>query len=58
MVDDELLLVYPHGGMIHLCGSHTQYIPVWREMKFLRAVETIVKKVSKVPKVPKVVKSK
>jgi hypothetical protein len=25
--------------MIHLCGSHAQHIPVWREMKSLRAVQ-------------------
>jgi len=39
-LDDELLSVYPYGGMIHLCGMHTQHIPVWREMKSLRAVQT------------------
>ena len=38
-LDDELLRVYPHGGMIHLCGVHTQHIPVWREMGSLRAVQ-------------------
>lgn len=38
-LDDALLSLYPHGGMIHLCGSHTQHIPVWREMKPLRAVQ-------------------
>jgi hypothetical protein len=37
--DDELLSVYPHGGMIHLCGSHTQHIAAWRRMKSLRAVQ-------------------
>ncbi|MBC8236337.1 hypothetical protein H8E77_42865 [bacterium] len=39
-LDDELLSVYPYGGMIHLCGTHTQHIPVWREMTSLRAVQT------------------
>ena len=39
-LDDELLSVYPYGGMIHLCGMHTQHIPVWREMTSLRAVQT------------------
>ena len=39
-LDDELLSVYPYGGMIHLCGAHTQHIPIWREMKSLRAVQT------------------
>jgi len=38
-LDDELLSVYPHGGMIHLCGSHTQHIPIWRGMRSLRAVQ-------------------
>ena len=37
--DDEVLSVYPNGGMIHLCGEHTQHIPVWREMKSLRALQ-------------------
>lgn len=37
--DSELLSVYPNGGMIHLCGSHTQHIPIWKEMKSLRAVQ-------------------
>lgn len=38
-LDDALLSVYPHGGMIHLCGVHTQHIPVWRQMASLRAVQ-------------------
>lgn len=38
-LDDKLLSVYPNGGMIHICGSHTQHIPVWREMRSLRAVQ-------------------
>ncbi|NLC57315.1 MAG: hypothetical protein GX774_10795 [Armatimonadetes bacterium] len=38
-LDDALLSVYPHGGMIHLCGVHTQHLPVWREMASLRAVQ-------------------
>ena len=38
-LDAELLGVYPKGGMIHLCGSHSQHLPVWREMKELRAVQ-------------------
>lgn len=38
-LDDQLLSVYPNGGMIHLCGSHTQHVPVWREMRSLRAVQ-------------------
>jgi len=38
-LDDRLLSVYPHGGMIHLCGAHTQHIPVWREMESMRAFQ-------------------
>jgi hypothetical protein len=38
-LDDRLLAAYPHGGMIHLCGGHTQHIPVWRAMRSLRAVQ-------------------
>jgi len=38
-LDDALLSNYPHGGMIHLCGSHAQHIPVWRSMHSLRSVQ-------------------
>jgi hypothetical protein len=39
-LDAEILSSYPRkAGMIHLCGSHTQHLPVWREMKALRAVQ-------------------
>jgi hypothetical protein len=38
-LDEAVLSVYPHGGMIHLCGSHTQHIPAWREMGALRAAQ-------------------
>lgn len=37
--DAALLRLYPHGGMIHLCGGHTQHIPCWRAMPELRAVQ-------------------
>ncbi|NLG72449.1 MAG: hypothetical protein GX495_10455 [Chloroflexi bacterium] len=37
--DDRLLSLYPNGGMIHLCGGHTQHIPTWRDMKSLRSVQ-------------------
>jgi len=37
--DAASLGVYPNGGMIHLCGSHSQHIPVWREMKEVRCVQ-------------------
>ena len=38
-LDAELLGLYKTGGMIHLCGSHTQHIPEWRKMKELRVVQ-------------------
>jgi len=38
-LDAALLAVHPHGGMIHLCGAHTQHIPTWRRMKSLKTVQ-------------------
>jgi hypothetical protein len=38
-LDDELLQQHANGGMIHLCGAHAQHIPVWRNMKSLRAIQ-------------------
>ncbi|RPJ49941.1 MAG: hypothetical protein EHM21_06015 [Chloroflexi bacterium] len=38
-LDAGLLAVYPHGGMIHLCGAHAQHIPTWRAMPELRSVQ-------------------
>jgi hypothetical protein len=38
-LDDALLAVYAHGGMIHLCGRHTQHIAAWNDMRSLRAVQ-------------------
>ena len=38
-LDAELLGVYPHGGMIHLCGSHAHHINAFRNMKELRAIQ-------------------
>jgi hypothetical protein len=37
--DDELLSLYPGGGMIHLCGAHTQQIAAWNEMACLKALQ-------------------
>jgi hypothetical protein len=37
--DDAILSRYPHSGMIHLCGGHTQHIPLWKKMKSLRAIQ-------------------
>lgn len=38
-LDEALLALWPEGGMLHLCGTHTQHIPVWREMTPLRALQ-------------------
>lgn len=38
-LDAALLASYPGGGMIHLCGCHTQHLPAWRAMDSLRAVQ-------------------
>lgn len=38
-LDAELLSVYTRGGMIHLCGVHTQHLRTWHEMTALRAVQ-------------------
>ncbi len=38
-LDEAVLGVYENGGMIHLCGSHTQHIPTFRSMKTLKAVQ-------------------
>ena len=38
-LDDEMLSLYPGSGMIHLCGTHTQHIPTWNEMRSLRALQ-------------------
>ena len=38
-LDDQLLSTYPGGGMIHLCGTHTQHISTWNEMRSLRALQ-------------------
>jgi hypothetical protein len=38
-LDEALLAAWPRGGMIHLCGEHTQHLPLWRAMEPLRAVQ-------------------
>lgn len=38
-LDAEVLKVYENGGMIHLCGSHAQHIPTFREMPEIRSVQ-------------------
>ena len=38
-LDAEVLRVYENGGMIHLCGSHAQHIPTFREMPELKSVQ-------------------
>jgi len=37
--DNALLGVYPNGGMIHLCGSHRQLIPLFAQMENLKIVQ-------------------
>jgi len=38
-LDDELLGIYPHGGMMHLCGKHDHHIPAFKTMPNLRSVQ-------------------
>lgn len=38
-LDDALLGDYQSGGMIHLCGAHTQHIEAFRSMPHLKAVQ-------------------
>ena len=38
-LDDQILGVYPNGGMIHICGYHTQHIPYWRKSKSLKVLQ-------------------
>lgn len=38
-LDNELLGVYPRGGMIHLCGSHGHLIPLFAKMQNLKSVQ-------------------
>jgi len=38
-LDNELLGVYPKGGMMHICGRHTQHIPAFKAMKNLKSIQ-------------------
>jgi hypothetical protein len=38
-LDAEILSLYPNGGLIHLCGSHTHLLPFWRAMKCVTALQ-------------------
>lgn len=38
-LDEQVLNVYENGGMIHLCGSHSQHIETFRNMKALKSVQ-------------------
>jgi len=38
-LDDELLGVYRHGGMIHYCGTHTHLLGALAKMHNLRAIQ-------------------
>lgn len=38
-LDDAILGIWPHGGMIHLCGEHRHLIPLFAQMPQLRSVQ-------------------
>jgi len=38
-LDNALLGVYPHGGMIHLCGNHEHLLPLFARMENLKSVQ-------------------
>lgn len=38
-LDAEVLSCAPRGGMIHLCGAHTQHLATWRAMPSVRAFQ-------------------
>ena len=38
-LDERILSLYPHGGMLHLCGSHTQHAGIWAKMPCIRALQ-------------------
>lgn len=38
-LDDAVLGEYENGGMVHLCGAHTQHLETFRNMKNLRALQ-------------------
>ncbi len=39
-LDENLFNVYPQRkGMIHLCGTHSQHIPIWRESASFKAFQ-------------------
>ena len=38
-LDDALLGAYEKGGMIHLCGGHTQHIKTFASMKNLKTIQ-------------------
>lgn len=38
-LDEEILALHPKGGMIHLCGRHTQHNKAWRKMRSLKVIQ-------------------
>ena len=38
-LDNELLGVYKNGGMMHLCGTHVQHIPLFKQMSNLKSIQ-------------------
>jgi len=38
-LDNAVLSLWPHGGMMHLCGQHVQHIPAFKRMRSLRSLQ-------------------
>jgi hypothetical protein len=38
-LDDKILSASPDGGMIHICGYHTQHLETWRNMESLKVLQ-------------------
>ena len=38
-LDEDLLDVFPKGGMIHLCGNHTQHLDAWEKMPKMKVYQ-------------------
>lgn len=38
-LDERVLSLYPHGGMLHLCGRHLQHLHTWKSMSCIRSLQ-------------------
>ncbi|HDZ20408.1 hypothetical protein LCGC14_0161680 [marine sediment metagenome] len=38
-LDEDVLSLYPKGGMIHLCGNHIRHIRTWAQMSSLKCIQ-------------------